>query len=185
MSDEQLIKNILSGDREAFRLLMEKYQQRVFHVAMGFVHSRQDAEDITQEVFIRVFRSLSSFKEKSFFSTWLYRITLNCSINYVNKNKRRNLFADAGDGFMNLFNRSDDERNAHQQLEATEKEQAIRKAIDELPEKQRKAFILSKYEELSQREVAEIMQTSEGAVEQLLVRAKKRLQIKLAHLVGN
>ncbi|MGI6573931.1 MAG: RNA polymerase sigma factor [Fermentimonas sp.] len=185
MSDEQLIDKILSGDREAFRLLMEKYQQQVFQMAMGFVHSRQDAEDITQEVFIRVFRSLGSFKEQSLFSTWLYRITLNCSINYVKKYKRRNFLTGAGDSLMNLFNRGGEERNAHQQLEATEKEQAIRKAIDELPEKQRKAFILSKYEELPQREIAAIMQTSEGAVEQLLVRAKKQLQKKLAHLVGN
>ncbi len=185
MSDEQLIEKILSGDREAFRLLMEKYQQRVFHVAMGFVHSRQDAEDITQEVFIRVFRSLESFKEQSLFSTWLYRITLNCSINHVKKNKRRHILMDAGEGLMSLFNRDDEERNAHQQLEATEKERAIRKAIDGLPGKQREAFILSKYEELTQREIAAIMQTTEGAVEQLLVRAKKQLQKKLAHLVGN
>ncbi len=185
MSDEQLIEKILSGNREAFRLLMEKYQQRVFHVAMGFVHSRQDAEDITQEVFIRVFRSLESFKEQSLFSTWLYRITLNCSINHVKKNKRRNFLTDAGEGLMSLFNRGDEERSAHQQLEATEKERAIRKAIDGLPGKQREAFILSKYEELPQREIAAIMQTTEGAVEQLLVRAKKQLQKKLAHLVGN
>ena len=121
MSDEQLINKILSGDKAAFRLLMEKYQQQVFHVAMGFVHSRQDAEDITQEVFIRVFRSLGSFKEQSLFSTWLYRITLNCSINYVKKNKRRNLLTNTGDGLINLFNRSGEERSAHQQLEATEK----------------------------------------------------------------
>ena len=184
MSDEQLIEKILSGDKEAFRLLMEKYQQQVFYVAMGFVHSREDAEDITQEVFIRVFHSLGSFKEKSLFSTWLYRIALNTSINYINKNKRQKFFTEAGDNLMNLFNRNNEEKNAHQQLEATETEKSIQKAIDELPVKQRKAFILSKYEELSQRKVAEIMQTSEGAVEQLLVRAKKNLQNKLAHLVG-
>jgi RNA polymerase sigma-70 factor (ECF subfamily) len=103
----------------------------------------------------------------------------------VKKNKRRNFLTDAGEGLMSLFNRDDEERNAHQQLEATEKERAIRKAIDGLPDKQREAFILSKYEELTQREIAAIMQTTEGAVEQLLVRAKKQLQKKLAHLVGN
>lgn len=184
MSEEQLTEKILSGDKEAFRLLMEKYQQQVFRVAIGFVHSRQDAEDITQEVFIRVYRSLSSFKEKSLFSTWLYRITLNTSINYLNKNKRRNLLTNAGNSLMSLLNKSNEEKDAHQQLEAIEVKKSIQKAIDGLPEKQRKAFILSKYEELSQREVAEIMQTSEGAVEQLLVRANKSLQKKLAYLVG-
>ncbi len=184
MTDEQLIEKILSGDRDAFRLLMEKYQQQVFYVAMGFVHSREDAEDITQDVFIRVFHSLSSFKEKSLFSTWLYRITMNTSINHINKNKRRNFFTEAGDSLMNLFNRSNEERDAHEQLEASEIEKTIQKAIDELPINQRKAFILSKYEELSQREIAGIMETTEGAVEQLLVRARKNLQNKLAHIVG-
>ncbi len=87
---------------------------------------------------------------------------------------------------MSLLNKSNEERDAHQQLEAIEVKKSIQKAIDGLPEKQRKAFILSKYEELSQQEVAEIMQTSEGgAVEQLLVRANKSLQKKLAYLVGN
>ena len=184
MSEEQLIEKILSGDKGAFRMLMEKYQQQVFHVAIGFVHSRQDAEDITQEVFIRVYRSLNSFKERSLFSTWLYRITINTSINYINKNKRRNLLTNASNSLMSLLNKSNEEKDAHQQLEATEIEKSIQNAIDGLPEKQRKAFILSKYEDLSQREIAEIMQTSEGAVEQLLVRAKKSLQKKLAYLVG-
>jgi RNA polymerase sigma-70 factor (ECF subfamily) len=185
MPEKQLIERILSGDKEAFRLLMEKYQQQVFHVAIGFVHSREDAEDITQEVFIRVYRALRSFKEKSLFSTWLYRITLNTAMNYVNKNRRRNLLTDACNSLMSLLNKSNEERDAQQKLETTEIEKNIQKAIDELPEKQRKAFILSKYEDLPQREIAEIMQTSEGAVEQLLVRAKKSLQKKLAHIVGN
>lgn len=120
MSEGQLIEKILSDDKEAFRLLMERYQQQVFRVAIGFVHSRQDAEDITQEVFIRVYRSLSSFKEKSLFSTWLYRITLNTSINYLNKNKRRNLLTNAGNSLMSLLNKSNEEKDAHQQLEAIE-----------------------------------------------------------------
>ena len=75
MPEKQLIERILSGDKEAFRLLMEKYQQQVFHVAIGFVHSREDAEDITQEVFIRVYRALRSFKENRC-SLRIYRITL-------------------------------------------------------------------------------------------------------------
>jgi RNA polymerase sigma-70 factor (ECF subfamily) len=127
MSEGQLIEKILSDDKEAFRLLMERYQQQVFRVAIGFVHSRQDAEDITQEVFIRVYRSLSSFKEKSLFSTWLYRITLNTSINYLNKNKRRNLLTNAGNSLMSLLNKSNEEKDAHQQLEAIEVKKAYKK----------------------------------------------------------
>lgn len=184
MSDEQLIQEILSGNTLAFQALVRKYQQPVFRTAMGFVHSKEDAEDITQDVFLQVYRSLSTFQGHSKFSTWLYRITLNTSINHVNKNKWRNFFTISSDVLMNIFNRSNEEKNPQQQLEVNEREKMIRQAIDQLPEKQRTAFILSKYEELSQREIAEIMETTEGAVEQLLQRAKIFLRKKLEHLVG-
>ena len=85
---------------------------------------------------------------------------------------------------MSIFNRSDDEMNPQQRLESNERDSFVKRAIDELPEKQKTAFILSKYEDLSQREIADIMQTSEGAVEQLLQRAKQSLRKKLAHIVG-
>lgn len=183
MSDEQLIQEILSGNKDAFHTLMLKYQQPVFRTVMGFVHSKEDAEDVTQDVFLQVFRSLSTFQGNAKFSTWLYRIALNTSINHVNRN-RRNLLTVSGDALMSIFNRSDDDKNPQQQLEISEREKLIRQAVDQLPEKQRKAFVLSKYEELSQREIAEIMETSEGAVEQLLQRAKLFLRKKLAHLVG-
>ncbi|MHB9055153.1 MAG: RNA polymerase sigma factor [Paludibacteraceae bacterium] len=185
MSDEQLIQIILSGNKEAFTTLLKKYQLSVFRTAMGFVHSKEDAEDIVQDVFIQVYRTLSSFKGSSQFSTWLYRITLNTSINFINKNKWRNLFTDSGESLKNLFNRSNEEKNAHQNLEAEERDVLILKAIEQLPEKQRMAFVLSKYEELSQKEIAGIMQITEGAVEQLLQRAKQFLRKKLIMFVGN
>ena len=89
MSEQQLIKEILSGNTNAFKILVDRHQGMVFRTAMGFVHSKEDAEDITQEVFIQAFRSLSAFQEKSEFSTWLYRITvirlsiLSTEINYA------------------------------------------------------------------------------------------------------
>lgn len=183
MSDEQLIEQILSGNKETFRLLVEKYQQQVIRIAMGYVHSKEDAEDIVQEVFIQVYRSLNSFQGKSEFSTWLYRITMNTSLNSLNK--RHKLFSGLAENLKNIFNRSDDEKTAQQQMVESEMEQAIKKAIDQLSDKQRMAFVLSRYEDLSQRKVAEIMETTEGAVEQLLQRAKKNLQNKLNKLVGN
>lgn len=182
MSDQQLIKEILSGDTSAFKILVDKYQGMVFRTAMGFVHSKEDAEDITQEVFIQTFRSLSAFQEKSEFSTWLYRIAVNMSINFVNRNKLRRLLIDAGENLKALLNISSDEKNAHQRLESDERDKMVRDAIDNLPEKQRTAFVLSKYDDLSQREIADLMKISEGAVEQLLQRAKANLQKKLSRL---
>lgn len=175
MTDEQLIHEILSGDTSSFKTLMEKYQLQVFRTVIGFVHSKEDAEDITQDIFVKVYQSLTSFKGESEFSTWLYRITVNMSINFVNRNRKNRLLQSLED----VFYKPSNEKTPLEQLEESERDQRIRKAIDSLPEKQRMAFILSKYEELSQKTIASVMNTSEGAVEQLLQRAKNNLQKKL------
>ncbi len=139
---------------------------------MGFVHQKEDAEDITQVVFIRAFQSLAGFAGRSSFSTWLYRIAIHTSLNELKRRKRRKLWSMAAD----MFQLPSGNRDPVQELsEKTERDQ-IRKAIDRLPEKQRMAFILSRYEELPQREVAQIMEISEGAVEQLLLRARENLK---------
>lgn len=115
MSEEQLIQEIISGNTYAFKTLMEKYQSPVFRVAMGFVHSKEDAEDITQEVFIKIYRSLPNFKGDSEFSTWLYRITVNMSINYLNRNRQNRLLQSLED----LFDKPSSQKTPLQQLEQT------------------------------------------------------------------
>ena len=184
MSEQQIIQAILNGDHSKFELLVVKYQSMVFRTAMGFVHSKEDAEDLTQDVFVRAFQSLSSFQGNSEFPTWLYRITVNTSINQLNRNKHRTFLQIAGDMLQSMFNKETGDRNPHQELEQTEQDTAIRKAIDSLPEKQCTAFVLSKYDDLPQKEIAAIMQCSEGSVEQLLQRAKTSLQKKLSTIVG-
>lgn len=176
MSDEQLIYKINSNDPSAFKTLMEKYQLQVFRTVMGFVHSKEDAEDITQDIFVKVYQSLASFKGESEFSTWLYRITVNMSINFVNRNRKNRLLQSLED----IFTKPGNEKTPLEQLEESERDRRIQKAIDSLTERQRMAFILSKYEELSQKTIASVMNTSEGAVEQLLQRAKSNLQRKLS-----
>ena len=184
MSEQQIIQDILNGNNSKFELLVLKYQTMVFRTALGFVHSKEDAEDLTQEVFISAYQSIASFQGNSEFSTWLYRIAVNTSINHLNRNKRRAFFQIAGDLLQNLFNKESGDKNPHQELEQTEMDVAIRKAIDSLPENQRTAFVLSKYDDLTQKEIAAIMQSTEGSVEQLLQRAKTNLQKMLSPLVG-
>lgn len=184
MTEQQIIQAILSGDHSKFEWLVEKYQAMVFRTAMGFVHNKEDAEDLTQDVFIRVFQAFKTFNGDAEFSTWLYRITVNTSINHLNKIKNKGLLHFAEDILQQLFNKASEDQNPQQQLEQTERDKAIRKAIDALPEKQRTAFILSKYDDLTQKEIAAIMQSTEGSVEQLLQRAKSRLQKKLSPIVG-
>ncbi|NLY24061.1 MAG: RNA polymerase sigma factor [Bacteroidales bacterium] len=180
MSDEQLIKEITAGNDTAFRTLMERYQRQVFRTAMGFVHMKEDAEDITQEVFIRVYQSLHTFQGESEFSTWLYRITVNMSLNFLRRNRKKRVLQ----SLETLFTLRSDEKNPLEEMESAERDRRIRKAIDTLPERQRMAFILSRYEELPQKKIAAVMNRSEGAVEQLLQRAKENLQKKLSPTIG-
>jgi RNA polymerase sigma-70 factor, ECF subfamily len=184
MLEREIIHEILKGNHSKFESLVAKYQSLVFRTAIGFVHNQEDAEDLTQDVFISAFKSLSSFNGEAEFSTWLYRITVNTSINHLNKNKQRAFLQVAGDFVSNLFNTASNEKNPHQILELNERDAAIRTAIDSLTEKQKTAFILSKYDDLPQKEIAKIMECSEGSVEQHLQRAKINLQKKLGQLVG-
>ena len=180
MSDEQLIKDIISGNQAAFKNLMEKYQLQVFRTVMGFVHLKEDAEEVTQDIFVRVYQSLSSFHHDAEFSTWLYRITVNTSLNFLRSNRKNRLLQ----SLEAIFSHRSEEKTPLEELEHAERDRRIRMAIDALPEKQRMAFILSRYEELPQKKIAAVMNRSEGAVEQLLQRAKENLQKKLSPTIG-
>ena len=175
MSDEQLINDIISGNHAAFKSLMEKYQQQVFRTVMGFVHTKEDAEEVTQDVFIRIYQSLSTFQHNAEFSTWLYRITVNASLNALRSNRKNRLLQ----SLETIFSLRSEEKTPLEELEYAERNKRIGEAIDSLPEKQRTAFILSRYEELPQKKIAAVMNRSEGAIEQLLQRAKENLQKKL------
>lgn len=185
MEDREVISEILSGNKNKYRYLVDKYQDMVFRVSVGFVHNKDDADDITQDVFINAFQSLNSFKGESEFSTWLHRIAINASLNHVRKNRRRNIFqkSELPVSYKNpsqiLISDIDPDKIADQQLIEKQHIIRVRQAIDSLPKKQRVAFILSRYDEISQQKIAEIMNTSVGAVEQLLWRAKLNLQKQL------
>lgn len=175
MQETALIQSILNGHTADFTQLVKSYETAVFRIVMGFVHQKEDAEDITQEVFVKAFQSLDRFAGRSSFSTWLYRIAIHTSLNELKKRKRKKLWSLATEMLQFPSGNKDPE----QEMTGKSEQEQIRKAIDTLPEKQRMAFILSRYEELPQREVAQIMEISEGAVEQLLLRARDNLKIFL------
>jgi RNA polymerase sigma-70 factor, ECF subfamily len=184
MPDKDLIERMLLNDQSAFRELVEKYQDHVIRTSLALVRNREDAEDIAQEVFIEVYRSLRQFRRESKLSTWLYRITVNKSLNVHRKNKRKEWFYD----LESLFSakKSDagsslplNRESPHILMEAEERNRALDKAIDSLPENQKIAFTLHKIEELPQKEIAEIMETTVSSVESLIFRAKNNLQHKL------
>jgi RNA polymerase sigma-70 factor, ECF subfamily len=185
MTDTEIVQLVVAGNRDAFRTLAEKYQGMVFRTCIGFVHDKEDAEDITQDVLVSVYQSLGKFKGKSAFSTWIYRVAINASLNFVRKKSKRSIFR----RFETLFGHEKTNEiqhiesgsfNPEQIMTNKERRDHIYSALDSLPENQRIAFTLSKYDELPQREIAQIMNISEGAVEALLQRAKTNLQKKLA-----
>jgi RNA polymerase sigma-70 factor, ECF subfamily len=184
MTDNEIISQILKGDKEKFRLLVEQYQQMIFRTCMGFLHNKDDADDLTQEVFIQAYLSLRLFKADAAFSTWIYRIAVNASLNKIRKSSK-NFILHRIDLVFN-GERSEaspvqipDTNDPEKLLIHDEDSEWVRNALDSLPENQRTALVLSKYDDLSQKKIAEIMNTTEGAVEALLHRAKKSLREKL------
>jgi RNA polymerase sigma-70 factor (ECF subfamily) len=152
---------------------------------MGFLHDKDNADDLTQDIFIQAYQSLHRFKGEASFSTWIYRITVNAALNRVRKNSRNPILQRIDSFFHPTGEKEDlvtvsDAENPETILIREENSRWVRNALDSLPENQRTAIILSKYDELSQKEIAEIMKTSEGAVEALIQRAKANLRIKLS-----
>lgn len=172
MHESELIASILKGNQQDYVVLVKQYQTNVFRTAMGLLHNKEDAEEITQDVFIKIYKSLSTFSGKSAFSTWVYRITVNTSLNYLRKKKRKIFWL----GLSDILQIASKDKPAETILTEQSDKLIIQRAIASLPEKQRLAFVFAKYEELPQKQVAEIMHLSEGAVEQLLIRAKNTLK---------
>lgn len=183
MNESELISLVKKKDREAFKVIVETWQTMVFNTAIGFLQNAEDAEDTAQEVFMQVFESVSSFKEESKISTWIYRITVSKCLDHLRKKKRKKRFAFIQSlyGGKNEGLRIDPPDFFHPGVKAENKEMAavLFKAIDKLPITQKTAFVLNKIENLSYREIGEIMSSTDSAVDSLLQRAKKNLQVTL------
>lgn len=180
MSEIELITSLREGKREAFNKLVLDLKDRVFNTAISILQNTEDAEDIVQEVFVEVFHSIKKFKGESKLSTWIYRITVTKSLDFQRKKNRKKRFAFV----QSLFGADDNTPTVDTphfyhpgvQLENKERSAILFKAIDKLPERQKTAFILSKTEDLSYTEIAEVMELSVSSVESLLFRAKQNLQ---------
>lgn len=179
MTEQELIQGLQNGDENAFKYLVDTYKDRIFNTALGIVQNAEDAEDVAQEVFIQVYRSINSFKGESKLSTWMYRIATTRSLDLLRsrKSKKRfgfvqRLFGDENEPIYEIpdFN--------HPGVALDKKENAAKlfNAIAKLPENQKVAFTLHKLEDLSYQEVSEAMNTTLAAVESLMHRAKLNLR---------
>lgn len=187
MTDSEIIRQIADGDRNMFRKLVERYQPMVFRTCMGFLHHKEDADDLTQEVFIQTYQTLPAYKGDASFSTWIYRISVNASLNKIRKSQKNQLLQRlesvfGGDTGKEYSFPIPDTENPENILIRSEHREWVQRALNSLPENQRTAIVLSKYDDLPQKEIAAIMNMTEGAVEALIQRAKANLREKLSAL---
>jgi RNA polymerase sigma-70 factor (ECF subfamily) len=186
MTDEELVRKIIDGDHLAFERLVDRYQHLVINTCYNLIGNRQDAEDVAQEVFFQVYKSAGKFRQEAKLSTWLYRIAVNRSLNFIRDNKRFRWLESLSSLLEGEREREPDVAASNSDrpdiaLERKERDAVVQKAIDSLPAKQRAAFVLHKYEGLSYQEIAEILRCSLSSVESLIHRAKLNLQKRLVH----
>jgi RNA polymerase sigma-70 factor, ECF subfamily len=179
-ADKTLVDAIQAGNQSAFQELVTTYQNMVTNTCYGLLQNVADAEDVTQEVFIEVYRSISKFRGDSKLSTWLYRIATTRSIDVLRKRKRRSrvqsiqtFFGGEAAAIEVPDKRS---QSAQEALENEERIAILAAAVAKLPEPQQVAFTLSKYEDLNYQQIAEVMDKSVASVESLLFRARQNLR---------
>ena len=176
-----MIQKLKSNDREAFNELVALYKNSVINTCYRFLLDKQDAEDVSQDVFIEVYQSIHSFRGEAKISTWIYRITVTKCLDEIKKRQRKKRFV----SISKLLHIDDvghwlaGGKMPDQSIQENEKMKEIAMVLDGLPENQRVAFTLSKIDGFSNSEIAEIMDTTIIAVESLIYRAKKKVATQL------
>lgn len=181
-TDAQLMLNVKAGDEAAFELLLAKYRTPVVKFVYRMVQNAAVAEELAQEVFLRVYRARAGYEPSAKFTTWLFRIATHIALNALRdgRKERSHQSLDAPEE-----DHPPEVAETNQNIEAfmveSSEHQEIRRAVQTLPAKQRVAVILHKYQELDYREIAESLECSESAVKSLLFRAYETLRLRLAH----
>ncbi|MCA8910578.1 MAG: RNA polymerase sigma factor [Planctomycetes bacterium] len=182
--DNELMKRVAKGDDEAFRKLFERHHRLAYSVIYRQLGVQSVAEDLVQEAFMRVYRAAPKYEPTAKFSTWLYTVVTNLCLNYKRdkaRDKLRLVSARPDDeGGNPLEQLAQSELPDHDSLDREERARVVREAIADLPDNQRMAIILSRYEDKSYEEVAEILGTTVAAVKSLTSRARTTLKEKLA-----
>ena len=180
---EELMARIAEGDDSAFEILVNRHQTSILNLVYRFIGDRTQAKDLAQEVFIRVWQGAKRYEPKAKFTTWVYRITANLCFNELKSSRRKKWFSfnwsdeDGKHTFEETL--ADSTPSTEDLLLEKERNRQISDALQSLPENQRMAMILKRYDDLSYQEIGQIIGCSVSAVESLLVRAKRALQEKL------
>src|ERR1700688_1257568 len=190
-SDVQLMLDVKAGDEQSFALLLQRYRSPLVNFLYRMMRNREQAEDLAQEVFVRVYRARADYVPSAKFTTWLFRIATNLALNSLRDTRHQRMeisldapvSVDSEDGDERMLDVADKHPDIEQHLVEEARKAMIRHAIDKLPEKQRAAVLLHKYQELDYGEIAKILSCSESALKSLLFRAYETLRVELAPLV--
>ena len=185
--DLELMLRVRDGDAESFDALLQRHRGPLVGFFARMVRDSALAEDLAQEVFLRIYQSRHRYEPEAKFTTWLYRIATNLALNAIRDRKdvSSSMGSDQGaPGAESWEGRIPDGRpTAEQAMLSTERERQIRQAVESLPEKQRTAVVLHKYQEVDYRQIAQILGVSESAVKSLLFRAYENLRVSLEPLL--
>jgi len=182
--DAELMLRVKGGDGGCFGVLLEKHRASVIHFVYRLVQEQAIAEELAQEVFLRVYRSRSSYEPTAKFKTWLFRIATHLALNWLRdeKHERGQERLDDVSGDLPVRQVSDRRPSVEQELVYAVKLAEVRRAVAALPEKQRAAVLMHKYEEMEYAQIAKVLGCSESAVKSLLFRAYETLRARLAHM---
>ncbi|MGB6432024.1 MAG: sigma-70 family RNA polymerase sigma factor [Candidatus Acidiferrales bacterium] len=190
-SDVQLMLDVkATGDEVSFELLLRKYRCPLVNFLARMVRDRGVAEELAQEVFLRVYRARNTYTPNAKFTTWMFRIASNLALNAIRDGRHRQMEIsmdqpmEIGDDQAPSWEVADRRPGAEQELIARDRAAFIQRAIGQLPDKQRAAVLLHKYQELDYDEIARILECSEAALKSLLFRAYETLRVELAPLAG-
>lgn len=190
-TDVQLMLDVKAGDEQSFELLLRKYRTPLVNFFYRMVHDSAAAEDLAQEVFLRVHRARKEYVPSAKFTTWMFRIATNLALNSVRDNRHRQMeismdqTVKTGDDEQRAMEVPDCTPSVEQQLLARCRSEMILRAIHALPERQRAAVLLHKYQELDYDQIARILECSESTLKSLLFRAYETLRVELAPLVNS
>ncbi len=179
---ELFLDSLRNGDETSWKILIDDYKDKVFKTVLSFVPFVDDAEDLAQEVFIEVHKSIAGFRRQSTLSTWIYRITVNKAINYLKKNKKHLNSRPLQDYFSDTHEQYAVTDDASSSIQQKEHRKIIMQAIQSLPQRQAKVFVMHKIEGMPYKEISEMTNLSLSSVESLMHRAKISLQSKLISL---
>jgi len=182
--DAQLMLRVREGDDTSFALLLERHRGPVVHFVYRMVQNQAVSEELAQEVFLRVYRSRTTYEPAAKFTTWLFRIATHVALNWIRdgKNERgqESLNEELLDGTVRQV--ADQQPTIEQQMVAKVKSREVREAVEALPAKQRAAVLMHKYEGLEYSQIAGVLRCSESATKSLLFRAYETLRARLAHM---